>query len=368
MAPEITIIGGNIAGLSAAYYLSQKGFHVIVYEAKLWNKPCGGAISLEFERYLSDELDITLEESDHYTERFKVGLWSGRNMEDIGVFRVTTRIDLQKKLIERLEQEPNIEIQFKRVSPKESTFSTQTIVATGYSGFTNTVMGRKWKFHDKAFTLRYDGIFSGCSYPNANLIVLDHKKMGYGWVFVGKQDHINVGVGAVASREFLWQRYYDFFNLINKKYGFKLSIPAKKPHAWYIPIPTNKKKIPVSNIKDGIEFIGVGDVLGLAHPLSGAGIEPAWQSGWILSECIINNRIDTKRYKWLLMKNLRLSSWRWLDQFASVVSRQNFPFKSTLGYFALYLIRYRMLSMMRKYPWFSLVHDGSKKIKFNVEF
>ena len=83
MAPEITIIGGNIAGLSAAYYLSQKGFHITVYEVKLWNKPCGGAISLEFERYLNYELDIILEESNHYTERFKVGLWSGRFMEAV---------------------------------------------------------------------------------------------------------------------------------------------------------------------------------------------------------------------------------------------------------------------------------------------
>ena len=366
MTPEITIIGGNIAGLSAAYYLSKKGFSITLYEAKLWNKPCGGAISFEFEHYLNDKLNIVLEESDHYTERFKVGLWSGRCMEDVGVFRVTTRYDLQKKLIERLAEEPYIEIKYKRISPKADIFTKQTIVATGYSGFTNNVMERKWEAYDKALTLRHDGIFSGCSYPNANLIVLDHKKMGYGWVFVGKQNHINVGVGAVASREFLWQRFYDFFHLIDEKYGYNLPIPTKKPQAWYIPIPTNKNKIPVSNTKNGIEFIGVGDVLGLAHPLSGAGIEPAWQSGWVLSECVVNNRIDTERYKWLLVKNLRLSSCRRLDQIVSVICRWNFPFKSTLGYFALHLIRHRMLSMMRKYPWFSLVHDGSRKTKFTL--
>ncbi len=366
MIPEIAIIGGNIAGLSAAYYFSKKGFYVRLYEARIWNKPCGGAISLEFERYLSEELNIILDESDHYTERFKVGLWSGRHMEDVGVFRVTTRYDLQNKLMERLEKEPNIEIQTKRVSPNDDFFTPQTIVATGYSGFTNIAMGRKWSVYDKARTLRYDRKFFGCSYPNANLIVLDHKQMGYGWVFVGKNDHLNIGVGAVASREFLWKRFYDFFDLINDKYGYGLDLPSDKPQAWFLPIPSNKKKIPVSNIKDGIEFIGVGDVLGLAHPLSGAGIEPAWQSGWVLSECIVNNRINIERYKWLLVKNLRLSSWRWLDQFASIVSRKNFPFKSTLGYFALHLVRHRMLTIMRKYPWFSLVHDGTRKTRFTM--
>ena len=46
MVETITIIGGNISGLSSAYYLAQKNIHVTIYEAKEWNKPCGGAISL----------------------------------------------------------------------------------------------------------------------------------------------------------------------------------------------------------------------------------------------------------------------------------------------------------------------------------
>ncbi|MHA2367022.1 MAG: FAD-dependent oxidoreductase [Candidatus Hodarchaeales archaeon] len=110
MKKSITIIGGNISGLSSAYYLAKKGVQVTVFESKLFNKPCGGAISLEFDQYLRDELSITLDESNHYTERFKVGLWNGRFMEDEGVFRVTTRFDLQKKLVLEFLLPKNISI------------------------------------------------------------------------------------------------------------------------------------------------------------------------------------------------------------------------------------------------------------------
>ncbi|MFX0181655.1 MAG: NAD(P)-binding protein [Candidatus Hodarchaeota archaeon] len=367
MPHEITIIGGNISGLASAYYLSQKGYHVTIYEAKIWNKPCGGAISLEFEKYLQEELNVKLEESDHYTERFKVGLWTGRYMEDVGVFRVTTRYDLQKKLIDRVKDTPNIDFKLKRVSTNDKDiFTPQTIVATGYSGFTNKIMERKWRFQDRALTLRYDGEFKGCTYPNTNLLVLDHKKMGYGWVFVGKNDHINIGVGAIAHKSYLWKKYYEFFNLINNKFGYELEIPSTKPQSWILPLPVNKKKVLISNKKDGFEFIGVGDVLGLAHPISGAGIEPAWQSGWILAECVENSRINTKKYQALLIKNLRMSSWRWLDHVTALLSRKRIPFKSTLGFFALHIIKHRILNMMRKYHWFGFVHDGDKETGFNI--
>ncbi|MFX0050305.1 MAG: NAD(P)-binding protein [Candidatus Hermodarchaeota archaeon] len=367
MPQEVTIIGGNISGLGAAYYLAQKGFYVTVYEAKIWNKPCGGAISLEFEKYLREELNIELEESDHYTERFKVGLWTGRYMEDIGIFRITTRYDLQQKLISQVKEIPNIDVKLKRVSTKDkSLFTPQTIVATGYSGFANKVMDRRWRSQEKALTLRYDGEFKGCSYPNTNLIVLDHEKMGYGWVFVGKNDHLNIGVGAIASKDYVWKKYCELFNLIKNKYSYDINQPSTKPQAWILPLLVNKKNYPVSNNKGGIEFIGVGDVLGLAHPLSGAGIEPAWQSSWVLAECTENDRINTEKYKSLLIKNLRLSSWRKLDHYTSLISRKRIPFKSTLGFFALHLIRYRLLKMMRNYHWFSLVHDGEKETGFKI--
>ena len=365
----ITIVGGNISGLAAAYYLSKKGFRTTVYESQIWNKPCGGAISLEFNHYLHNELDINLKESDHYVPRFKVGLWNGRHMEDEGIFRVTTRYDLQKKLIQRFQELPNIEIVQKRISTNDTgLFTPQTIVATGYSGFAKRVMNRTWKFDEKALTLRFDGKIPNSPFPNAHLIVIDHSKVGYGWVFIGKENHVNIGVGGLGSREHMQQRYNDFFVMLKANYGYEIDRPKEKPKYWILPMLVNKKKYPVSNQKDGIEFIGVGDVLGLAHPMCGAGIEPDWQSGWVLAECAnrMKEKIDTKKYQQLLVKNLRLSSWRRLDHFSAVLSRMKLPLKDKIAYLALHIIRHRMLKMMRKYPWFALVHDGKRETGFSL--
>ncbi len=368
MQNRIAIVGGNISGLSSAYYLSKEGIQVSVYESRIWNKPCGGAISLEFDQYLRDELSITLEGSDHYTQRFKVGLWNGRYMEDEGVFRVISRYDLQKKLINRLQEEPNIEIEIRRVNSKNyNLFTPQTIVATGYSGFTKATLERNWEEDDKALTLRFDGKIKEGIFPNANLIVLDNKKMGYAWVFVGKDRHVNIGVGALAGREYVWNLYNEFFGVIKEKYGYDITLPKSKPQSWVLPMPVNKMKYPISKRKNNIEFIGVGDTLGLAHSLSGAGIEPAWQSGWILASCLRSNgKIDVKKYQNLIKHNLRLTVWRKADHFLSMLSRKSIPLKDKLGFIGLHIIRHRMLKMMQKYPWFALVHNGEKETGFRI--
>ena len=366
MPTDIAIIGGNVSGLSSAFYLAKKGVHVTVFESKIWNKPCGGAISLEFDLYLRDELSITLEESDHYTERFKVGLWNGRHMDDEGVFRVITRYDLQKKLIERLQEEPNIEIKKKHVKPSDiSLFTPQTVVATGYSGFTKKILDRYWREGDKALTLNFDGIIDSATYPNSNLIVLDSQKMGYAWVFVGKNNHVNIGVGALSNREYIQNLYLEFFKILREKYGYDIEKPKAKPKSWAVPMAVNKTHYSVSRKINGIDFIGVGDTLGLAHTLSGAGIEPAWQSGWIIASSLgENKKINIDKYQKLLKQNLRLTVWRRTDHFLSYLSRKPIPIKDKIGFIGLYFIRHRMLKMMKKYPWFALVHDGNKETGF----
>ena len=369
MPQKIAIIGGNVAGLSSAYFLAKKGFNVTVYESKIWNKPCGGAVSLEFDYYLQKVLNIFLEESDHYTDRFKVGLWNGRSMEDDGIFRIITRQDLQEKLIKRIQKEEGVTISFRHVSIKDThLFTPQTIVATGYSRFSQEILERKWHPSEYAFTIRYDGKIKDGKFPNTNLIVLDSKRMGYGWVFIGKSNHVNIGVGALAPREYVWKKYYAFFDVIKEKYGYHINTPQIKPKCWKLPMLVNKLKYPVSHNQNGIEFIGVGDVLGLAHAISGAGIEPAWMSGWVLSESLNNDgQIDVDKYTQLLKVNLRKTVWRRTDQLLSFLSRKPIPFKDSLGFLSLHIIRHRMVKMMRKYPWFAFVHNGVRETGFSSE-
>lgn len=367
---EIAIIGGNIAGLASAYYLSKKGYSPIIYEPKIWNKPCGGAISLEFNQFLQEELSIYLDEADIHIPRMKVGLWTGRHVDVEGVFAVSTRYDLQDKITQRLKEIPNIHFVQKQVKlTDKELFTPQTIIATGFSGFTHKILSRKWKYRDRAQILRFDGYIENKAHPNAHLIVLDNKMVGYGWVFLGAGNHINIGLGGVGSTKFVWKRYYEFFKLLKNKYGYEINPDEAKPQGWGLPIPINKWSYPVSNANNGIEFIGTGDALGLAHPILGAGIEPAWQSGWILGESFdkSSNLLDTIKYRKILIKNKSLSSGRRLDHFMAHMMRNRFiPFKDKLGYIALKLFMNHMINKMRDYPWFALVNDGKHKTGYTI--
>ncbi|MGM0454356.1 MAG: NAD(P)/FAD-dependent oxidoreductase, partial [Thermodesulfobacteriota bacterium] len=287
MAPAISIVGGNIAGLSAAYYLARRGFTVTVYESRLWNKPCGGAISREFAQFLQTELGVFPEGIDYFVPGLRFAFTQDRTFDNKNFFVVVSRYELQKRLMERLSASPDIDIVFRQVRMADrELFTPQTIVATGYGGFARKVMGEHWHRLHSGLIFRYDGKAPGSRHPNRHLMVFESRLKGYGWVFIGKDDHVNIGVGGMTDRASIKQAYYDFFDVIADRYGYHMRVDNREPAAWKIPVLAKNWAHPVAYRKDGVEFIGAGDVLGLAHPIIGAGIEPAWQSGWLLAESV----------------------------------------------------------------------------------
>ena len=366
MNSELSVIGGNISGISSAIYLQRKNPHleITVYEPKIWNKPCGGAMSIEFYDYLQKEFQITLDE-DHHAPELRTGLWSGRYVSSDSPFIVTSRYDLQNKLVSKAK-DLGIKFVEKRVSIEDKDlFTYQTIVASGYSGLTRKLMNQYWKKSDFAPIIRFDGIVKEgeANYPDASFIILDNKQVGYGWLFVGSNGHINVGLGGLGSPELINKRYYLFLDLLRDKYGVTLPTDKVKPEGWGLPLPINKWKYKVSNKIEqypDIEFLGVGDAIGLAHPILGAGIEPGWQSGWLLAESYDRSTgiIDPIRYKKLLKVNHKVSSGRRLDKFlANSMRNRLVPGKDKVGYIALRLFMNRMIEKMRVYPWYAYIAD-----------
>lgn len=371
MTQSFSILGGNISGISSAIYLAKKNpeLDITVFEPQIWNKPCGGAISIEFYEYLQHEFDIHLDE-DHHAPELRTGLWSGRYVSTDSPFVLTTRYELQNKLVQ-VAKDKGINIIEKRVNfEDEKDFTDQTIVASGYSGLTRNLLGQDWHKRDVAHIIRFDGKVKGETiYPNASFIILDNKQVGYGWFFVGSDGHFNVGLGGLGKSSVINDRYYLFLDLLKNKFGVTLPPDEVKPEGWGLPLPIKKWKYKVANKLEQypkIEFVGVGDALGLAHPILGAGIEPAWQSGWLLSECYNKetNVIDTKRYKKLLKLNHKISSGRRLDLFLAKTMRARFLYgKDKFGYIALKLFMNRMIEQMRVYPWYAYV--ANERGKFN---
>jgi len=369
MANPITIVGGNIAGLSAAWYLAQRGCPVRVYETKIWDKPCGGAISIEFAQYLRRELGLDIKALDRPIPRMRFGFINGRYVETRGIFVVTSRQDIQNQLIDRLQKEPNIDIIFKRVSSRDDAlFSPQTILATGFSGFTKHILQGQWQNLEHAKTLKCEGTLDGAFRPGSHLIVFDSRINGYGWIFIQPDHTVNLGVGGLMDLPLLHQQYEAFIELIRNNFDYHFT-PTRRPQIWRIPILVNNWNTPVSFSKNKIEFIGVGDVLGLAHPFIAAGIEPAWQSGWLLGESydLVEKRINTVRYRHLLKKNQQLTSRKKFDVIVARLLRFNcFPFKDQLAFILLNILKNPIIDKLKKYPWFAMVHDGNKKTGFTV--
>ena len=370
MSNHITIMGGNIAGLSAAWYLAQKGCPVTVYETKIWDKPCGGAISIEFAQYLRQNLDIDIKALDQPIPRMRFGFINGRYVETKGIFVITSRKDLQKQLIDRLQKETNINIIFKRISSDDdSLFTPQTILATGFSGFTKKILQDQWQHLEHAVTLKCEGTLDGASRLDSHLIVFDSRINGYGWVFIQPDHTVNIGVGGLMDLPLLHQHYDEFVEFIRNRFDYHFTPITRRPQIWKVPILVNNWNTPVLFSKNKIEFIGAGDVLGLAHPFIAAGIEPAWQSGWLVGESFnpVEKRINTARYRHLLKKNQQLTSKKRFDVLVARLLRFNyFPFKDPLAFILLNILKDPIIDKLKKYPWFAMVHDGNKKTGFKI--
>ena len=370
MSQPIAIIGGNIAGLSAAYHLARKGCPVTVYERKIWDKPCGGAITIEYAHYLKNEIGIDIHGADHCIPRIRFYFSGQHYIETEGLFVTISRQNLQQQLISRLEKEPNINIVFKHMTHKDyGQFSAQTVLATGYSGFTRQIIEKEWDNREYALALKHAGYNKKAPQQPAHVMAFDSSLKGYGWFFCGSNNYFNIGIGGLIKKEIINDKYEEFVRSINDRFSYDIC-PVSSPDAWKIPISLNNWNTPISFYKNGTEFIGTGDAIGLAHPVIAAGIEPAWQSGWLLGESYdqVSHSFDITRYRLLLKKNLQLTSRKPFDIILSHILRLKWiPFKDQQAYILMKLFHKKIIHQIKKYPWFAMVHDGKKETGFKID-
>lgn len=367
---QISVIGGNVAGLSAAFHLARRGFRVTVYESSAWNKPCGGAVSCEFAGYLKHELGIVPLGTDRFPREVRLAFRHNRFVDLKGFFLVTRRKDLQKKLIRRMGAEPGINIVFRRASITDlSLFTPQTVVATGFSRFTRQSLPDQWQKISWASALRFDGEIEMDRHPGRHLMFFDSKINGYGWLFIGNNGHVNIGAGGLTGQRRMLKWYDEFLDYLSRRHGYHIRHKKPEPTGWKIPVCLRIRDLNPVFCKDKVEFIGTGDALGLAHPFTGAGIEPAWQSGRVLAECADpeTGAIDTRRYEKVLARNLRLTCRKPMDLvLAAAANSRVLPGRDALGFIGAKLAAPCLLRKMTKYPWFALVHDGKAKTGYTA--
>ncbi|MDZ7832089.1 MAG: NAD(P)-binding protein [Desulfobacterales bacterium] len=370
MAHPVAIIGGNIAGLSAAFYLASKGCQVTVYETKLWDKPCGGAISREFARYLNDHLGIRSAGADKPVRPLQCGFQKAPPVLLDGIFVVTSRYHLQKDLITSLKDHPNIDIVFKRVNLNDAALLTpQTVLATGFSGLTRKIIQSEWHNREYALIYKAEGEFGPQYNPGSHLLLFNSRIQGYGWIFLENHGRLTMGTGGLLDKPGLYKEYERFRRHALNIYNDSGLRETGRPVIWKIPVARHPDRNRLAFNREGIEFIGVGDVLGLAHPITAAGIEPAWQSGWLLAESYDpdQGRIDVEKYRLLLKKNLGLTSRKPIDRLAAWMLRSiRLPVHERMAYIFLRLNKQSIYKSLTRYPWFAMVHDGEQEVKLDL--
>jgi len=299
VAKTVIIVGGGLAGLTAAIHLSKIGLKVIVIEKNEYpkHKVCGEYISNEILPYLNWlSLDISELNPTHIT-KLDFSTADGKTINcnlplgGFGVSRYALDAFLCKKAIESGVEiihdtvddvifEDNI---FTVKTSNNKDFVSEIIIgAFGKRSNIDQKLKRdfvKKKSHWLAVKAHYSGVFP------SDLVGLHNFEGGYCGVSKVENNIINI----------CYLTKYDSFKKYKNIEEFQNQIVVKNPHLKLIfetsnmlfefPLTISQvsfdKKATVEN-----HILMIGDTAGLIHPLCGNGMAMAIHSAKIVSELI----------------------------------------------------------------------------------
>ncbi|OOG77572.1 NAD(P)/FAD-dependent oxidoreductase [Flavobacterium sp. A45] len=309
-AKTVAIIGGGLAGLTAAIHLSKIGLKVIVIEKNEFpkHKVCGEYISNEIMSYL-DWLSIDISElKPTHISKLDFSTSDGKMVHcdlplgGFGVSRYTLDAFLLRKAIENGCEiiQGNVEnVVFEddifTVSTSNNRIITSRIVIGAFGKRSNIDHELKRQFiQKKSHWLAVKAHYSG-EFPD-NLVALHNFEGGY--CGVSKVENNKINICYLAS--------YESFKKYKSIDDYQNQIVIKNPHLKLIfdkckmlfeaPLTISQvsfgKKATVEN-----HILMIGDTAGLIHPLCGNGMAMAIHSAKIVSELISDfytNKIKTR--------------------------------------------------------------------------
>lgn len=339
---EVVIIGGGLAGLTAAIHLSKIGIQVVVIEKNKYpkHKVCGEYISNEVLPYLK-WLDVNLAELNPTNIiKLQFSTVNGKSIDctlplgGFGISRYTLDDFLYKKAIVngcKIIQETVENIVFDKdmftIITSNDNLIKSKIVIGAYGKRSNIDQKLKRDFIQKkapwlAVKAHYSGVF-----PN-DLVGLHNFKGGYCGVSKVENDTINI----------CYLANYETFKQHKNVEEYERKIVLQNPHLKTV--FENSKMLfdtplTISQIsfekKQAVEnhILMIGDTAGLIHPLCGNGMAMAIHSAKIVSELVqqfYNNEIKfrdelEKKYsqEWNFNFKKRLQMGRFL---AAILQKQ----------------------------------------------
>lgn len=309
-AKTVAIIGGGLAGLTAAIHLSKIGLKVIVIEKNEFpkHKVCGEYISNEIMSYL-DWLSIDISElKPTHISRLDFSTSDGKMIHcdlplgGFGVSRYTLDAFLLRKAIENGCEiiQGNVEnVVFEddifTVSTSSNRIITSRIVIGAFGKRSNIDQKLKREFiQKKSHWLAVKAHYSG-EFPD-HLVALHNFEGGYCGVSKVENNEINICYLASYESFKKYKSIDDYQNQIVTKNPHLKLIFDKCKMLFEVPLTISQvsfsKKATVEN-----HILMIGDTAGLIHPLCGNGMAMAIHSAKIVSELIgdfYTNKIKTR--------------------------------------------------------------------------
>ena len=287
---DVIVIGGGPAGSTAARRAAQQGASVLLLDAATFprSKPCGGGVSEQAMSYLDFALDPSLFQADVFGARVH---FEDQTVEARAPFRIavlTSRVELDAFLLGKAVEAGVHVVQNARVTRAEhhpdyvavhtSSDIFQGRFVIGADGAQSVVAGLlrpRWPRSQYAVTYEFDvprrpsrsesgddlvDIYFGTAY------------MGYAWVFA-KRDHLNVGLGALASRApNVKTAASEFYRALPDSGGHTRS-ERRNAVGWLVPAGGHRRIV----ARDRVML--AGDAAGFVDPFYGEGIAYAILSG-----------------------------------------------------------------------------------------
>lgn len=300
--PDVIIIGGGLAGLTAALHLASGNIQVRVYEKEIYphHKVCGEYLSQEIIPYLQslgveikNSLPVeinTLIYSDHKGRK----LTSPLPMGGLGISRYELDHLLYRTAVERGVDVCNdtvTSVEFKNdlFSVKDRTSEVKVKLVLGAYGKRSILdkkLNREFIYQKKGW-LAVKGHYENETYP-ANVVSLHNFKGGYCGLSKTETGAVNV----------CYLTTYKSFKEYKNPEDFKKAVLTKNPHLdgfFKISSPLFARDLTIAQIsfdkkKQVVEHVlMIGDAAGLIHPLCGNGMAMAIHSAKLASESILEN-------------------------------------------------------------------------------
>lgn len=307
---EITIIGGGLAGLTAAIHLSKIGNKVTIIEKNQFpkHKVCGEYISNEVLSYLN-WLDIAISDlAPTSITKLQFSSIKGKTINTtlplggFGISRFALDEFLYKKALsngckiiqDTVENIVFDENRFTITTANNPILKSEIVIgAFGKRSNIDQKLNRNF-FHIKSPWLAVKSHYKGV-FPD-NLVGLHHFKGGYCGVSKVENGIVNICYLADYNTFQKFKNTDDYQNKVVSQNPFLKSIFENNTMIFDKPltisqISFDKKKVVENHI------LMIGDSAGLIHPLCGNGMAMAIHSAKIVSELIenyLNNKIQSR--------------------------------------------------------------------------